>query len=79
MDTDKFDERMENMVNRLKANKLRAGAEEILIPGERSQRAAARNEQHGIPLGAETIAEIEKWCKHFGIAFDADEMDAADA
>jgi LDH2 family malate/lactate/ureidoglycolate dehydrogenase len=79
MDTDKFDERMETMVNRLKANKLRADAEEILIPGERSQRAATRNEQHGLSLGDETVAELEKWCKHFGIAFDACEMDATNA
>jgi LDH2 family malate/lactate/ureidoglycolate dehydrogenase len=79
MDTDKFDERMETMVDRLKANKLRAGADEILIPGERSERAATSNEQRGIPLGDETVAELEKWCKHFGVAFDAYETDTRDA
>jgi LDH2 family malate/lactate/ureidoglycolate dehydrogenase len=79
MNTDRFEERMETMVNRLKANKLRTGVEEILIPGERSERAAAMNEKQGTPLGDDTIAELEKWCKHFGIAFDAHEMDGTDA
>jgi LDH2 family malate/lactate/ureidoglycolate dehydrogenase len=79
MNTDRFEERMETMVNRLKANKLRTGTEEILIPGERSERAAAMNEKQGTPLGDDTIAELEKWCKHFGIAFDAHEMDGTDA
>lgn len=79
MDTDRFDDRMESMANRLKANKLRAGAEEILIPGERSERAAAMNEQHGVPLGDETIAELEKWCKHFDVACEVHEINAPNA
>jgi LDH2 family malate/lactate/ureidoglycolate dehydrogenase len=44
--------------------------DEILIPGERSARAAENNEHEGIPLGAETITEIQKWCAHFEVAFD---------
>lgn len=79
MDRNTFDERMDLMVDRLKANKLRPGAEEILIPGERSARAAASNEAQGISLGDETVAELEKWCKHFGIAFDALETDTTNA
>lgn len=72
MDQEKFDDRMSWMVERLKANKLRPGVEEILIPGERSARAAQKNEEHGVTLGGETIVEIERWCKHFGVPFDAE-------
>jgi len=72
MDESRFDDRMSWMVERLKANKLRPGAGEILIPGERSARAAAQNERSGVALGPETVVELERWCKRFGIAFDAD-------
>jgi len=71
MDQGAFADRMSSMVDRLKRNKLRPGAGEILIPGERSARAAAQNERNGIALGTETITEIEKWCQHSGISFDA--------
>ncbi len=72
MDESVFDDRMSWMVDRLKSNKLRPGADEILIPGERSARAATKNECNGVVLGPETVVELEKWCKHFGISFDAD-------
>jgi LDH2 family malate/lactate/ureidoglycolate dehydrogenase len=72
MDRSKFDDRMDRMVERLKANKLRPNADDIPIPGERSARAAAKNEELGVVLGAETVVEIERWCKHFGISFDVD-------
>lgn len=72
MDPHTFGDRMNWMVERLKANKMRPGVDEILIPGERSARAAVQNERDGVVLGAETVAELERWCKHFGISFDAD-------
>jgi LDH2 family malate/lactate/ureidoglycolate dehydrogenase len=71
MDEDTFDDRMSRMVERLKTNKLRPDADEILIPGERSARAAAANEHSGVALGPETVVELERWCKHLGVAFDA--------
>lgn len=79
MDLNTFDERIDSMVGRLKTNKHRPGVDEILIPGERSARAAENNEKHGIPLGDETIAEIKKWCSHFGISFDAAETETTNA
>jgi LDH2 family malate/lactate/ureidoglycolate dehydrogenase len=72
MDETVFADRMAWMVERLKSNKLRPGADEILIPGERSARAAAKNERNGIAIGPETVVELERWCKHFGISFDGD-------
>ena len=71
MDETMFDDRMNWMVESLKSNKLRPDSGEILIPGERSSRAAAKNECHGVVLGPETVVELEKWCKYFGIPFDA--------
>jgi LDH2 family malate/lactate/ureidoglycolate dehydrogenase len=79
MDPGIFDDRLEWMIARLKENARRPGVDEILIPGERSARAAARNENDGVPVARETVAELKHWCKHFGIAFDPDETDARDA
>jgi LDH2 family malate/lactate/ureidoglycolate dehydrogenase len=75
MNEDIFAERMSVTVDRLKANKLRPDTDEILIPGERSARAAAESERNGILLGPETVIELERWCKTFGIAFDDDGID----
>jgi (2R)-sulfolactate sulfo-lyase subunit beta len=71
-DENKFDDRVNWMLARLKANKLRPGAERILIPGERSARTAAENQEIGVSLGPETVVELEKWCQQFGVAFNAD-------
>ena len=67
-----FKRRMDDTVQRLKAGKRRPGVEEILIPGERSAQSAARSQADGILLSSETVAELEKWCSHFGISFDSD-------
>jgi LDH2 family malate/lactate/ureidoglycolate dehydrogenase len=68
-----FKRRMDDTVQRLKAGNRRPGVEEILIPGERSTQSAARSKADGILLSSETVAELEKWCNHFGISFDSDE------
>jgi LDH2 family malate/lactate/ureidoglycolate dehydrogenase len=73
LEPDEFKRRMDDTIQRLKAGKRRPGVEEILIPGDRSAQSAARGEAEGIFLSPETIAELEKWCNHFGISFDSDE------
>ena len=65
-----FEQRMDSMIDRLKANARRPGVEEILIPGERSQRAAAKNSVEGVVVTDETVAELQKWCEHFGVDFE---------
>lgn len=75
LDPEEFNGRMDTMIQELKANKRRPGVEEILIPGERSARTSAKNEHDGVPLTPETVAELEKWCTHFGIAFDPAEIE----
>jgi LDH2 family malate/lactate/ureidoglycolate dehydrogenase len=69
---------MDSMIEHLKTNKRRSGVEEILIPGERSARAATLNEAEGVLVGDETIAELERWCKYFGVAFDAERLVAGE-
>jgi LDH2 family malate/lactate/ureidoglycolate dehydrogenase len=70
MEPHQFEARMDEMIHKLKANKRRPGVDEILVPGERSARTYARAEYEGLLLGPETIAELQKWCHHFGVAFD---------
>lgn len=74
LDPSEFRTRMDSMIEQLKTNKRRPGVDEILVPGERSARVAALNEAEGVPVGKETIAELERWCKHFGVAFDAERL-----
>jgi LDH2 family malate/lactate/ureidoglycolate dehydrogenase len=66
--------RMDATIERIKASKKRPGVEEILVPGERSARTAERNRAQGIPVGDETLAEIEQWCSRLKIAFDCHEV-----
>jgi LDH2 family malate/lactate/ureidoglycolate dehydrogenase len=79
MNRDNFDDRMAWTVERIKANRLQPGIEEVLVPGERSARAAARNTRDGVSLSKETIAELEGWCERFGIHFEPAGTDAKDA
>jgi LDH2 family malate/lactate/ureidoglycolate dehydrogenase len=73
--TERFTRRMREMIGRLKSNRRRPGVDEILIPGERSQRSAERNLNQGVAVADETLTEIQKWCDHFGISFDSDGME----
>jgi len=67
---DAFKQRMDSMIDRLKSNRRRPGVDEILIPGERSQQAAAKNSVDGVVVTDETVVELQKWCKHFDVNFD---------
>ena len=71
-----FAERMQKMIQRIKGIKRRPGVEEILIPGERSDRVTQENRREGVPVGDETLAELQKWCESFSVAFDAEGTEA---
>lgn len=73
---DEYNERMSFMIDRLKSGKKQPGIKEILVPGDRSQRTAATHRARGVPVGDETVAEMEKWCRHFGIPFNIRPMKA---
>lgn len=68
---DQYTGRMRKMIKSLKSMKRRPGINEILIPGERSDQAMRTNLSAGVAIGEETIAEIQRWCDHFGVTFDA--------
>jgi LDH2 family malate/lactate/ureidoglycolate dehydrogenase len=72
---EQFTLRIRDMIGRLKTNKRRPGVDEILIPGERSKRSAEKNLNEGVAVCDETLAEIQKWCDDFGVAFDSDGME----
>jgi LDH2 family malate/lactate/ureidoglycolate dehydrogenase len=65
-----YQERMGGMLERLKANKRQPGVEEILIPGERSDRRARASHVEGLQVADETVAELQKWCAQLGVAWD---------
>ena len=68
IDRAEFLRRIDATIDQLKAGKRLAGVDEILVPGERSARQAAENEQLGVPVGAETWKELETWAAKFHIA-----------
>ncbi len=57
-------------IDRIKAGKKRPGVEEILVPGERSERKAQINSEHGIAVSDETLHEIQLWCSQLNVQFD---------
>jgi LDH2 family malate/lactate/ureidoglycolate dehydrogenase len=75
MDSIDFITRIDSTIHRLKDNERRDGVDEILIPGERSSRAAAWNEAQGVSLGDETAVELESWCERFAIPFSVEAIE----
>lgn len=59
--------RIDATIDRIKSSQRRPGVAEILVPGERSARKAQTNRAQGIPVAAETMAELEQWCGRLGI------------
>jgi LDH2 family malate/lactate/ureidoglycolate dehydrogenase len=76
MDLATFKQRMDETIDKLKAGKRRPGVEEILVPGERSERKAAANRKVGITLTPETVKEIQQWCTRLNIPFQLEEVTA---
>jgi LDH2 family malate/lactate/ureidoglycolate dehydrogenase len=69
LEPDIFRQRLDAMIDAIKSCRLRPGADEILVPGERSFRKAQENRQRGIAIGAETRAELEALATEFGVPF----------
>jgi LDH2 family malate/lactate/ureidoglycolate dehydrogenase len=74
LDYNEYLYRIDETIDRIKASKKRPGVEEILVPGERSARKAAINNQQGIPVSPETLAEIEQWCSRLKVEFNCHEV-----
>lgn len=67
-------ERIDAAIDQIKAGKKRPGINEILIPGERSARQAARHASEGIAVPKETFHEIQQWCSRLAVPFDLTEI-----
>jgi LDH2 family malate/lactate/ureidoglycolate dehydrogenase len=72
MEYAEFIRRIDETIDRLKAGKRMAGVDEILVPGERSSRTAANNLKMGIPIGDETLKEIEEWSSKLYVELPAE-------
>ena len=55
MEPAEFTSRIDAMIDRIKACRRRPGVEEILVPGERSHRAATERRRDGVTLDAATL------------------------
>lgn len=64
-----FLDRMDELIARTKAQPRAAGAEEILIPGERELRSFQHRSRDGIPLGPELLAALRREAVERGVAF----------
>ena len=69
MDRDQFVQRVDRTIDSLKCGRKRPGAAEILVPGERSSRIAAKNAEVGVPVSDETLTELEQYCARLGVPF----------
>ncbi len=71
MDVADFKRRMDETIDRIKSCRKRPGVEEILVPGERSDRTMRKNVREGIKLDAATVTEMRQMAQEFRIDFDA--------
>jgi LDH2 family malate/lactate/ureidoglycolate dehydrogenase len=62
-----FNARMEQLIAELKAVPLAEGFDEIVYPGELEARNDASNRQHGLVLPADTVADLTKLAREFGL------------
>ncbi len=69
MDVSEFRNRVDRMIDEIKACRKRPGVEEIFIPGERSYSKALSNRKQGIFIGDQTFKELKTLCEEYRIPF----------
>lgn len=69
MDPADLRDRVDRMIDGMKACRRRPGVDEILVPGEPESRKAEHNRRHGIPIGDATVEELKTLCQEFGLDF----------
>jgi LDH2 family malate/lactate/ureidoglycolate dehydrogenase len=67
MDLSEFKQRMDAAIDQMKSMKKATGTEEILLPGERSQRKIAENKKRGVTIDPATTTELIALCQQHGI------------
>ena len=63
-----FKARVDELVRAMKANPLRDGFEQILVPGEPELLKAAEYRARGIPVAADVVAEMNQIGAELGVA-----------
>lgn len=74
LDYSEYLRRIGETIDQIKGSGRRAGVDEVLVPGERSVRIAKHNAGEGVPIAAETLAEVRQWCERLNVAFDCPEV-----
>ena len=69
MDVAQLKGRIDALIDRIKTLRRRPGVPEILVPGEPEHRRAEDGRRGGIPLGAETVRELETLAAEYQIPF----------
>ena len=64
---ERFIERIDATIDRIKAGRRQQGVNEILVPGERSHRTAQHRRQHGIPITPATLGELQQLGREYGV------------
>jgi LDH2 family malate/lactate/ureidoglycolate dehydrogenase len=62
-----FKARIDRMIEEIKSSRKAAGAEEIFLPGEIEYRKEQQRRASGIPVGAETVAELGEVGRSCGV------------
>lgn len=70
MPVHQFKNRVDQMISEIKAVRHGVGIDEIFIPGEMEQRMELERRISGIPLGAETVSELQEVGKICGVELD---------
>lgn len=66
-DPSSFRAAVDRLIEAVKALPREAGVPEILVPGERGDRAAEQRGQDGIPIARETYMELGRIADRFGV------------
>ena len=69
MDLEEFKRRLDKTIDEIKSCRKRAGASEILVPGERSHRTSQYNLANGIPIEPVTLQELKTLCEELRVDF----------
>jgi LDH2 family malate/lactate/ureidoglycolate dehydrogenase len=67
MDREIFIQRIDAMVDQIKAVRKRPGVQEILLPGERSHRIATERKAKGMPIDSATLKELGDLCQQLNV------------
>jgi LDH2 family malate/lactate/ureidoglycolate dehydrogenase len=66
-DSTTFKARVDRMIEEIKSSRRAEGTEELFLPGEIEYRREEERKESGIPVGAETVAELREVGRSRGI------------